>query len=724
MAALLKRGFQILLIGLLALFSSTVPADVKAPGKGVGNDDRRPPKDENMEYREEMRIPLPIKLQGKVLRGRSITFLLETVEDLDAQEIQYSIRSFPKAGQLSEIKPLTNRLSAVEVVYTPDPDREVAFDSFTYSARYPRGRTSAPVEVRIEVATPQPVLQLPPNIHFGPVLVGQSGTVEIPIKNIGNDFFEGSLDMFGEGSRWSWVPKPDEPVVRLEPEEETMATFQFSPKAPGVATTRASLTPGFEGAEAMLTAEGVIPFALDRTKVDLVFDPVTRRRTAMVKALPRSREAFQLTFEGDERLQLPRGDFVQLNPGRGEDIPIELPATDPMPFDGVLTIVTDGFKREIKLRGAPTPALLGVELSNTVSTQLDLGTIEPGEEAVGEFGVRNYGGVPKNVEFSLPPPFELEEEGETFEIAPNSIRQFRVWFRPEKLGVFRETVQLSPANQQLTVKLRGAATELVAFEPPEPRVFTPPTVPGIRPGTSTTGASRPGNTPPGTSPGITRPGPNAGGSPVPSSSGGTGSSYSNAFRNRKEPPTLTQLENRQAMLDRIPTVVRGEAGKIALPPSITRDRLLAYSPFKTKTDIELPMIEKFNPRNVFPESIELIWPRPGGHEEFEVEARITKFNPDSKRYECIWFPLQEVEYKLNEEVVIATINGLQPDTFYMFRVFSMGPGGTNSLPSLDFGVRTAPPPSRAGLAGILAIVGVVLIVVLGFGIYMRRAGLL
>lgn len=721
MAALLKRGSHIFLIGLSALVLAgplSALADVKAPAKGVGAGDRKPPdKNENMEYREEERIPLPIAIEGKVLRGRTITFLLETVEDLDAQEIHYSARSLPKFGTLSDIRVLPNRLSAAEVDYTPDANQDVPLDSFTFSARYPRGRTSAPMEVKIEVATPQPVLQLPPNVNFGAVLVGQSETVTIPIKNIGNDFFEGPLKMFEEGARWSWVPDPDQTKVRLEPEEQIMATFRFSPVAPGPRTTHASLTPGFDGAIAMVTAEGVIPFAVDHSKVELKFDLATRKRTGTVKVNPRSRDRFDLTFGMDERLNLPRGELVVLNPGRGQEIKIELPAGDPMPFEGVLTIQTDGFKREIQVKAKPSPARLAVELSNTVSAILDFGSLYPEEEKSGEFGIRNEGGVPEKVAFALPAPFELEEVGEEFEIAPNSVREFRIWFRPEARGAFRETIQLSPTNELLLVKLRGDCSAVIT-QVREPDLVPPGGESGLS-GSLTRPSNSVGNGTSATSPRV-GPQPNSN----PQSSGPAGAGYSNLFANQGQAPTLDQLKSRQSLVDSIPSSVVGIAGRIPLPPMITRDRLLAYSPFKTRTDTNLPKIEKFGLREAKTDSLELIWPRAGNHENYEVEARITKFNPKNKRYECIWFPLQEAEYKLEEELVIAELTGLQPDTYYMFRVFSKGPDNTNSLPSVEFGMSTLAPPSRAGMAGILAIGGVVISVLSGFFIYMRRSGLI
>lgn len=706
--------------GLALLLAAGAWADVTAPGRGTPSEPRRKGKtdDPNMEYREEDRIPILIRKKGKVLRGRSIEFLLETQGDLPAQRIEFQIRKLPEDGELSDLIDVPGRLSAKTVIYTPDTNTEVPEDLFTFSAKYPEGNWAAQQAVNVEVATPQPVLQVPPSIHFGAVLVGQTGTQTVPIKNVGNDFFDGSLDVFVERALWSWVPPEGKETIRLEPDEEIMATFSFSPKAPGVKTTSLSYTPGFDNTVSRVTADGVIPFTVSRSKIELAFDPVSRERVAHLTISPRSTEDFVLQVEGSDRLNIPNGREIFLSSGAPQPMEIRLPADDPMPFDEIVKIDANGFVRELKVFGAPSPPKLEVSLKNTLSSTLDFGAIEPGEEISRVFGIRNLGGVATTAEFAFPPPFEIEEIEEVFEVPANAVRQFEVWFRPKKRGGFRETVQLAPNAEQLLLTLRGIGGAHLLVDAnmdfDKPKTVAPASLRNQKKG---------GEVPPLIADlkrkgggGSTRPG-------DPKDSGGSGRHhYGDLFK--IDPPTLEDLNNRAALIEEIPTKVVGEAGKIALPPMITRDRLLAHSPFKTKTDPGLPRVDRFTINQTSRKTIQLIWPKAGAMKDYEVETRITKYNAKNKRFEAIWIPLKEAKIVVNREAVTAEIKGLTPNAYYMFRVFSIGPGGTNSMPSEEFGAFTRRPPSSSKLAGYMAIGGVVLLIVAGFYLYMRRAGLI
>ncbi|MEM7013692.1 MAG: hypothetical protein AAF585_19650, partial [Verrucomicrobiota bacterium] len=684
---LLKPGFQMtrtVAAGLAILLAASAWADVTAPGKGTPTDTRRKGKqEEDMDYREEERIPILVHKKGKVLRGRSIVFLLETQGDLPAQRVEYQIRQLPEYGDLTEPADVPGRLSAKRVIYTPDTNREVPEDLFTFSAKYPDGKWAAAQNIEIEVATPQPVLQVPPVIHFGAVLVGQTGTQTVPIKNIGNDFFEGSLDVFVERSLWSWVPPEGKTTVRLEPEQQIMATFSFSPKAPGVKTTSLSYTPGFDNTVSRVSADGVIPFTVSRSKIELAFDPISRERVAHLTLSPRSTEDFELKVFGSDRLSIPSGREIFLKSGTPHQMEIRLPADDPMPFDEIVKIDANGFVRELKVTGQPAPPKLEVALKNTLSTTLDFGAIEPGEEISRVFGIRNLGGVATTAEFSLPGPFEIEDLEEVFEIPANAVRQFEVWFRPKNRGGFRETVQLAPNAEQLLLTLRGigGANLLVDanmdFDKPtaDPSITRPASLPGS---SGRSGSNRAGSN-------ITRNGSGGSRPGTPKDSGGSGGPfYDDLFK--PAPPTLEELEDRASLAEDIPTEVVGVAGKIALPPMLTQDRRLAYSPFKTKTDPGLPRVERFGVGKTSLKSIQLIWPKVESIENYEVETRVTRFNPKKKRFEIIWVPISNAKIAINKEAVTAKIGGLKPNEYYNFRVFSIGVGGTNSFPSDEFGL--------------------------------------
>lgn len=705
------------------VLASVVMADVKPPvntnsDADQARGDRRAREIDDLRMEAEQRIPLPVPRRIKVLRGQTATFEVRTIEDPAAQRVDFIVRDEPKHGEVSRFRPATGTLARAEISYTPDVNSGASVDFITFAARYPNGRYSAPTQVEFQIATPQPVLELPPNIHFGRIMIGQAGRQTIPITNVGNAPYEKPLE-FEEGSPWTWAPEPGETKLRLEPDEQKMVTLKFEPSEPGMRTYRLSVTPGFEDATAQLTGQGVIPFHLTPERLVLTYDPDTRMRSGVLRIEPRSPDEYLLSIKADERLKNAIGERLLLAPGGVREITLYLPPEDPLEFSGSVVVSTPGYSLESEIQAEPAPAYLTVELDNRVGSILDFGDVEPGSEAILELGLRNWGGVDAFARCQLPEPFEAEGAGEVIRVAANSEHRLRVWFRPDERRPYRESVNLAIGeNEQLLVTLRANGG---------PERVAPPSA-------SVGGGTDPGRpVPPNGGIGGPNPSPSprpigGGGSPSSRPSGPVGAggkkSYNDIFTNIAAPPTLEQLQDHESLFQDLPTLVSGEYGQMALPPMLTRDRLLAHSPFKTKTDIRLPQIPRFTISQTTPKSIELIWMRPDEHEEFEVETRITRFNQEKKRFEAIWIPCPEVHYKVKDFAARAEVKALQPASYYHFRVFSKGEGGTNSLPSEEFGAYTKAPPRRLDLFVYLSVGGIVLSAFTVFFLYMRRTGLL
>jgi hypothetical protein len=169
---------------------------------------------------------------------------------------------------------------------------------------------------------------------------------------------------------------------------------------------------------------------------------------------------------------------------------------------------------------------------------------------------------------------------------------------------------------------------------------------------------------------------------------------------------------------------RGKNGEIALPPMVAGDGVLSHSPFRTKTDVELPVVGEIAVREVGPGRVRLGWPVPAeGSAGFEVETRGLTFNKQAGRMEGIWFPCPKVRIRTEGTALTAEIRGLKPDSFYWFRVVATGPEGRHGLPSREIGARTTPFQLAEGVYLTGGVAGMVLLAVAGVVFLLKREGL-
>jgi hypothetical protein len=155
------------------------------------------------------------------------------------------------------------------------------------------------------------------------------------------------------------------------------------------------------------------------------------------------------------------------------------------------------------------------------------------------------------------------------------------------------------------------------------------------------------------------------------------------------PPNVATPAGREIIAAELPKPVQARNGEIPLPPTISLDGMLALSPYKQKTDVKLPSVQSFAIDERSSDTVRLVWPRPQGTSPtYEVETRVTVYNRVKKRLECVWVPAKRVRFALVDDKVSAVVSGLQPDSYYIFRVFTLGANGTHSLPSKELGART------------------------------------
>lgn len=688
--------------------------------QGVG------PTDRNLDSSEENRIPTPIRQEFKVKLGQSITIELRTLGDSAAQAIRYIIKDQPLAGTLSPLRFIDTARSRMEVDYTPDPNSKVSHDRFSYSAQYPNGRVSAPETINIKIIQPTPELVAPANIDFGKTMMGSDAIVEIEIENKGDSFYEGVFDL---DEPFSLVTENPDQSVRIEPGEKETLTFRFKPIHQGLRMHRMPF-PASDDGSIRFTGEGYIPFTLSTPELVLTYNPETRSRSGVLSVRANDSPGFPFQVEKSERIFLWSSDPLWLEGSDLIQLAVHLSSADSSEFEGEILVSVGDYQRKVAVRADPSPPF--IELIGTPI--LDFGKVQVGQESRYVVLLRNRGGMDASVHAPITAPFSRAGAPSTsnFVIPANTEIEMELVFQPINPGDFQRTVSLEASGRKILFILEGEGLSVQEWDE-----YT-----DMRTGDFGAAGSVSGQFAPAGDPNSVTQGPRAtvhsGGAPfsrqgtarapIRGYSSGRDNFYANLAASQiaeaRLPPTADQIKRRESILKELPISVTGKAGEIPLPNYITRDGMLSLSPFKLKTDPRLPKIPRFTVYKSGPTSVSLLFARPKGmHETYGVELRATRYNAKEDRFEAIWLPYKKVKYIEEEKYVIAEVKGLQPQSFFSLRVFTMGPGGTNSFPSEEFGVRTQAREMSLGMQMVIGLGALVVTTFAGMIMYVKQTGL-
>jgi hypothetical protein len=627
----------------------------------------------------EDRIPVVEPKRLKILRGESIEITLDTVADAPSRRVRFVVRDEPTAGFLSDLEEPGEDLSAAKVIYSSDPSSTASVDQFTFAAQYPAGRVSAPVAVILDIVQPAAVIRAVATIEFGRTVLGMESVRTIVLSNTGTAAYELAPEL---EAPWSWdAPEGSAPLVIL-PGASAPATFRYRPTALGGSVHRLPLPTGSPDKPGVLfSGEGVIPFTVDKESLELEFDPKGRHRFGKLTVTNPGQEGTNLLLHLPGRLQSPIGTRLWLDKGERRDLSFTLPAQDSASLQGILGLEVAGYHREVSVSAKATPGHL--ELPNLPPDRsINFAELHPGESTTAQLTVRNSGGQPLLVKLSPPPsPFTISGLPPAgLALAPGATTELTLGFSPTAPRSWKEPMVLSTSDQELSLTLRGQAV------PVPSTVDVSTTSSGLNGGGLVASGS---------------PLPNGQNGPNPQGTAGGGGGaadstgdYRNMFaRAAATPAGIGDLRGAASSLPKVPQKVQGRNGSIALPPMISQDGLIAYSPYKTKTDVKLPTVPLFRVHHTTTRSALLVWPRPKelqGAISYEVEARTTLFNPASRRPECVWVPAKKMKLTVEPTYVTAEVRGLDPDSHYLFRVFTLGPEETHSLPSRESSARTLP----------------------------------
>ncbi|MBU6302548.1 MAG: hypothetical protein KGS60_13415 [Verrucomicrobia bacterium] len=687
-----------LLAGTLPLHPGDAWADVIRPSSPPVNTetrprgrDRRDPEPPTLPTRED-RLPVVEPKRFKLLRGETLEITLDSVEDPFSQRVRFFIRDQPAAGLLSEPRESAEDFSTATVTYRSDPDSKVATDQFTFAAQYPAGRVSAAAPVVLEIIDPAPLIACVSTLDFGKTYPGTSSVRILVLTNKGTAPFEMIPEL---PPPWKWIPAEDQTTLRLAPGQSAPVTFGFFPEEPGDAVFRLALPTGATDKPGILfTGKGVVPFVLGSPDLALTLEPASRLRAGTVALSNPETEGVSVTVHGGSRIQAPAGNRLWLEPERREELRLVLPPEDASAFTGEVRIEANGFARVLTVHADPLPGFLA--LSGVAADQsIQCGQVLVGREAAFSIRLKNVGGQPLAVRASGPkPPFLLDvapaDPAPAWTLPPGAETELRLRFAPGEAGLFRDRLVLTAPGQEFALRLHGES-------------LAPPSPPGVE---ATAAANLSGTIPQGM-----RASPQGNPTPGQAAPGSApATDYHELLGAKTDPPaSVATPAGREIIASEAPGSVTGRNGAIPLPAMISLDGLLAFSPHKLKTDVKLPRVPVFAVRETTAHSARLVWRQPQGNSEgYEVETRLTVFNGAKQRLECVWVPTKKVRFSLADGVVTAEVSGLQPESYHLFRIFTLGADGTNSLPSRELGARTKRATLSTGTIINLGVAGLVI----------------
>jgi len=616
--------------------------------------------------------PGPQELVIEAVRGEPTTIILANETKNPRARIDFVIKDQPLYGELLSLPRIDPRNpSRAVITYRSDPDSEAEADTFTWYSRYaPNGFYSAPARVTIKLSAPAPVLEVSEQVYFGKTVVGQESIREAHIANVGNATFDRVLDI---AAPWRVINPADGRLI-LKPGEQRILELGFLPTEQGSSVFELTLVDE-KGGTILLNGEGYLPFKTEPSEIELEYQSSTRTRSAVVALYGLSPDDITVAIHTDGRLSSTAGNRLMLQAGSKTEFQLSLPEKDAKAYDGFITLVTEGYSRQIKVSAAVSPAFIGVELPDGSST-INFGEVVPGISLSRAFRVHNVGGKEAVIDVQLPPPFDLVIPDDSNVIPPQSSRDFTVLFASKEgspSALHRKELSIKSGRQNLMFDV-----SVVVKAPME--LGSQPLPPGATAMPSLASTSRPRNTLPKLRD------PSTGQIIVP------------------ETPKILQMTDEELDERRTPLGFLTED----LEPREYSNRV-----------IPVPMFELVEQRRT---SLVIGWPLPSPNQrQFVVDMRMTRQNTDTFEIDSVWSPWSDVEFRIDEEnMVEATVSGLNPNTVYEMRIVPTTGDGLYAKPSQSLGIRTAMPIDWTWFERIVILSGIALLGWFGWRVYEWR----
>lgn len=631
---------------------------------------------------EEIGIPTPVTGKVEVLKGTEATFEIRAETKTPAAAVEFLIRTFPSAGKIVSLTSNPNRRNRAIVTYYADPNSSAEKDAFAFAVRYRGGRYSSAMRFDIDLTDTQAEIQVPKEIDFGSVMVGQSLEKEIIVKNLGNGEFERQLFL---SPPWSLV-EPKDGRLLLRPREGRTLKVSFRPEMIGETSYFLSLSRSQSGTTKLMGA-GLDPFSVVTPEIELTLNPESFLREGEITLANATERPMLLRANGSSRLlQTLEKEYI-LAPSGETKIPVRLEQADTAPFDGMVQFSLDsGYMKSVRVVSAVVPGRLDLEVPGSLSSEvINFGKVEAGKSTERGFKITNLGGVAVLLEFHIPEPFRiLNDPG--LQLAPQASVNVALGLFPgvAQKGMVDVTMNVFGNEQTFPIRLLGNVLKssqgnLASTSSNQSRGVLPMNGLRLRAGTPDESVPK--------EPRVLKPTLSLSEQSIPSPSDGPG----NLGANWLEEADSTNSEAMKSPLGfHTRTLVKRERNPNLGSPE------------------DLSVVERDA------SSLTIGWTAPKDSEYARFEVELAGLHAGKDVFpSTLWVPYRNVEFKRIDRLVKARIAGLSPAMTYEFRVLTVDDENRSSAPSEALAAATDLPMDWTY---IYLGMGILSLIAMGFGV--------
>lgn len=641
---------------------------------------------------DEIGVPTPVTGRVEALKGNEVTFEIRAESKTPAATVEFLIRTFPSAGKIVSLVSKPNDRNKALVTYWADPSSSATEDAFSFAVRYRGGRYSSEMRYDISLVDLKTEIQVPAQVDFGEVMIGNEEVREITVRNLGGAAMERQVFL---APPWHLV-EPADGRVNLGPRGSRVLKVAFRPELMGETSYFLSFSRSKEGTTKLI-GKGGDPFSLLTEAIELTLDEKTNERIGEIQLQNHGSKPLAVEARASTRLQSSLLDGYLLAPGQVTKVAVRLGGTDTAPFDGTVEFfLKNGYAKSARVIAPVVPGRLVVSVPNSITAEvINFGKVEAGRSMERGITITNPGGVAVPLEFHVPEPFRLLTNPGP-QLGPLSTMNLSIGLFPtaSSRGLVDVTMNVYGNEQTVPIRLLGNVVAPTGAAPSAPTASLP-NFNGKQIRLGAAKAPEPATSADVSATFAATPDPNApkGGNAV---GNGAGTSTATAAGDEEGWPA-----------PRDPSDLTVQQSPLGFD---TRDLI------QREVDASLRRPEDLTALKSTSDSITLGWtaPRETGPVSYEVEMRGLVVNQETGVAESVWAPYPVKKIEKIDRLVKADLERLLPVTQYEVRVVITTPDGRSSPPSAPIVVKTELPMDWTyiyAFLGLLALVG------LGIGIW-------
>ncbi len=390
--------------------------------------------------------PPPVPATIRVLRGEKVEIPLG-IYGSHKGPIRFLVRGKPEHGQLTG--PVRTGLETASVTYAAPTNIGIAQDRFFYSAQNPTG-VSSPVEVKIIIVDPPPLLEAPTVLDFPAILTGATASRTLRLVNKGGGFAEGELQVEGP---WEL----DGPATyHIGAGASQSFTLIFRPERAGKASGDIIYSSNREHST-LLGGQAEDPVAIDPPSVTVQNQPGEAIRHGLFHVINHTDADIPLRIAAGERFVFPTSATA---PAQGDVVVnLEIKADDLTVLHDEVHIVAGGREIVVPVNGPAPGPLLHAVLAGESRQDAKNGRMA-------QVSIENLGGTGGVWTCRIAPPFQVSAD--SCQLMPGRKQVVEVTLPSSETGRFRAFLEISGEGQSTEIPIDFAAAPPARSAPSRP----------------------------------------------------------------------------------------------------------------------------------------------------------------------------------------------------------------------------------------------------------------